>query len=297
MKNNESTHQMNDKNGIIFDVTTEEYEEKVLAVSEEKTVVVDFWAEWCAPCRMLGPILEKVVRTFNGSVLLAKVNVDENQELAMLNGVQSIPAVKIFRNGVIAEEFVGALPEHEVVKLITSAAGDENSSVLVQANSLLDSAQNDEAEPLFQSILEKDPQNTDACIGLAKIAMNRNAIEKAKNILAAIDEGDDRYREAEALRNIMDCFQVCIDSGGFDTSKEHVVELNDDLRYQYELACCHITRREYRSALEILYAVIAKNRNYEDGKVKVIMLSLFEIIGQSNELTREYREKLARVLF
>lgn len=107
-----------DMEGVVFDVNQENFEKEVIEKSKEKPVIVDFWASWCMPCVILKPILEKVVEEFEGKVLLAKVNVNENQELAMKYGVMSIPNVKMFKNGKIVDEFIGTRPENFVRKWI-----------------------------------------------------------------------------------------------------------------------------------------------------------------------------------
>ena len=158
---------------LIYDVSSDDFNEKVIKASLRKTIVVDFWAEWCSPCKMLGPVLEDVVKSFNGKVSLAKVDIDGNQELAVMYGIQSIPAVKIFKDGEPVEEFIGVLPEHEILRIITSVAGNEADDEVGLADKLYIEGSLKEAETMYKSVLENNKKHSGALIGLAKIAVKK----------------------------------------------------------------------------------------------------------------------------
>jgi putative thioredoxin len=150
---------------FIIHVTEADFEYQVLAYSAQAPVVVDFWAEWCAPCRTLGPMLENLAREGQGSFRLAKVNVDENQNLALRYAVRSIPAVKAFRNGKMIAELIGLQPEPRLREFIRSIAPSQNDLLVEKANSLLDLLRAQEAEKSFRQVQEKSPENTAALLG------------------------------------------------------------------------------------------------------------------------------------
>lgn len=287
---------MNGGNSI-YEVTAKDFAEKVIAASHERVVVVDFWAEWCAPCKMLAPILERVVRSLGGRVALAKVNTDENQDLAYEFGIQSIPSVKIFHRGAVAEEFVGVLPEHEITALITSIAGDEIEDHIVRAAGLAGEGRLDEAETLLLSVLAEKPKHTGALIGLARIAIEQHDTTRARELLGSIGEFEKPYDEAQALLAHMEFEEICAKAGGLDACQARYTEEPGNLDVLYNLGCCFAGNSRYREAFDVFFTVMGKSMDYRSGAARKAVLSLFNIVGQTSDLTAEYREKLARLLF
>ena len=285
-------------NDVIFDVDQQEFNEKVVTASLEKTVVVDFWAAWCAPCKMLGPVLEKVVRSFGGNVLLAKVDIDKNQAIATQLGIRSIPTVKIIKDGAIVQDFVGVLPEEQIRAMLEAIVGDaQGGDDLAAAEQLAEEGRYDEASAIYEAVLAEDPKQDKAVIGLARVAIKRGDAESARARLSAIDELSDAYDEAKALLTGLDFLTVCgtVDdrnglAGRFEADR-------GDLEAGYSLGCCYAAEGKYREAFETFLAVIARDRDYGDGKARNAMLSLFGIVGQESDLTGEFRRKLANVLF
>ncbi|HDY86835.1 MAG TPA: thioredoxin [bacterium] len=280
-----------------YDVNSDEFDEKVIAASMERVIVVDFWAEWCGPCKMLGPILENVVKSFNGKVLLAKVDVDANQELALLYGIQSIPAVKVFKSGKLAEEFVGVMSEQEVKRIITSVAGDEIDEIVDHADKLLKEDRQKEAEKLYKSVIERNKDHPGALIGLAKIAIKNDDLERAKELLNTVDESVEQYNEARSLLAIINFSKVCNKAGGLEKSRESVEKTPGNLDLLYNLGCCYAVSSLYKEAFETFFSIIERNKDFGNGKAKDAILFLFNIVGQKSELTAENRGRLARILF
>lgn len=282
---------------FIFDVRTRDFANRVIKASMEKPVLVDFWADWCAPCKMLGPLLENVVASYGGKVLLAKVNVDENRELASQLGIQSIPTVKIFLNGEIADEFTGAITENEIRGIIDSLTVSDTEELLAYADKLIEQEQFDEAESVYATILETAPDNSTARIGLARLKILKGEDAAAEKLLNDIPETDSRYQEAQSLLGLFEFVKISEENGGLEKWTEAVEKNPEDLEARYMLGCCHAANSSFREAFELFFSIFKKDRKFGDGKARQAMLTLFTVLGPANELTEEYRRKLAMELF
>lgn len=280
-----------------MEVNAGDFYQNVVEASHKKVIVVDFWADWCAPCKVLGPLLDKVVATFGGRVILAKVNIEQNQELAVQYQVQSIPSVKIFSKGDVVEEFVGALPENQIASIIASVAGDENSEILHQADAYLDSGKLSEAEALYKSVLAETADQSGALIGLSRIAILNDDSNQAGDYLSQVSDMDDRHDEVQSLLETLDFIKVCSASGGIENSITQAESNADDLESHYNLGCCYAANKSYDKALDSFLTVVKRDNHYGDGKARNAMLTLFTILGQDSDLTKKYRDLLARALF
>ena len=281
----------------IYEVSMENFQEAVIDASYQRIIVVDFWAEWCAPCRMLGPILERVVVSMGDRIALAKVDVEQNQQIAMQFRVQSIPAVKIIHEGRIIQEFTGAQPENEIRRIIAEVAGDPNEDALVNADLLARDGQYDEAENIYRTLLEQEPDDSKATIGLGRLAILKGNTEEARSLLSSIDEMDDQHDTAEILLSTLQFSEVCSREGGMEAIKSRLERDPDNLDARYALGCCYAVSNDYENALKEFLTIIKRNQSYDDGTARKAMLNLFSILGTESELTVRYRELLAREIF
>ena len=206
-----------------IDVTDATFETEILQRSTTTPVVVDLWAPWCGPCKVLGPILEKVVDATNGKVVLAKVNVDENPGLAQAFRVQGIPAVFAIRDGQVVDAFQGALPEREIERFVASLLPTENDEQLARLV-----AAGDEAS--LEAALQIDPGHEPAVVALANLYTERGEGERALALLARVPETDDVRRAAAAARVSMR------PADDFDDRLAELIERvkgDDDARQQF----------------------------------------------------------------
>jgi len=174
---------------FILDVDEATFETQVVLKSFEVPVVVDFWAPWCGPCRVLSPILERVAIEAGGDFVLAKVNVDENPNLSIRYGVHGIPAVKAFRNGELAAQFHGAQPERTVRKFIEQLTPSEAEQAVEQAHSLLATRHYPEAEAAYREVFEQDETNSEAALGLVESLLIQGKGSEALSILQNFPPG------------------------------------------------------------------------------------------------------------
>lgn len=288
-------------NRFVFDVSMEEFVEKVVKVSHETPVMVDFWAEWCAPCKMLSPVLEKVVESFKGSVLLAKVDIDSNQQLAVHLGIKSIPAVKVFKDGAIVDEFVGVIPEPDIVKMIKSIIGDGDDASLEdslnEADRLISIGKFEEADKIYRIVLSMDTKNLQAFGGIGRIALMKEGPEGARAVLGSLDELERENTAIKAVTALIEFHETCGGCGSPEKCEAEYAKKPSDKDLRFRLGCCYAVNMKYREAFEAFLAILAKDMNYGEGKAKKALVSMFDIAGQSSPMTTEFRKKLANLLF
>jgi putative thioredoxin len=282
-------------NQSTIDVGEEDFEAAVLDRSTEVPVLVDFWAPWCGPCRVLGPVLEKLASEYAGEFLLAKVNVDENPTLAGALGIQSIPAVKLFRDGQIASEFTGALPEPMVREFLSKflpSAADKQAQEAVQ---LEHEGKISEAKNLYESVLKSEPNNARALLGLGRVLANEGNVSQALEQLDKVPIVADERKEADRL-----IARLKLQQGGAQDASALRAKLQsnpDDLGTRFELAQALAGMEKYEEALSEFLTIIKTDRGFRDDGARKAMIQIFEVLGPENPLTDKFRAELARVLF
>ncbi len=273
----------------IFDSSEATFENDVIRRSEETPVVVDFWAPWCGPCRVLGPTLERLANESDGAFYLAKVNVDENPQLSMRFGVQGIPAVKAFRDGKVVNEFVGAQPEPRVREFLKEIAPTEADQAVEDAASMLATRHWAEAEERYRVVLDSQPGNSAAALGLIKALVAQGKGDAALSYIEDFPSGDEivEVQQLEALARLMS--EVEGGNGHLD---------EDDLfDAQYWQAARLLAKGQHAAGMDGLLEVLRTDKKYRDGEPRKVMLGIFALLGEDDPLTREYRDGLANVLF
>jgi putative thioredoxin len=266
-----------------MDVTAASFEREVLEASATVPVVVDFWAPWCAPCRALAPILEKLEREYGGRFRLAKVNLDDNPDIAAAIGVRSIPDVVAFRDGKAVARFLGAQPESRVRAFIDA---------LLPSSSELARLEGGEAS--LREALALDPANDVARLDLAELLVEEGKSDEAERLLAEVQDNTALNARRDALRA----------AAGFARGGESEQALRsrlagdpDDLEARYALAQRHAAARGYREAMDELLAIVRKDKNWRDGEARKQLLALFTLAAADQDLVTEFRRKLATALY
>lgn len=290
---------------LVKDSSMATFMQDVIEASREVPVLVDFWAPWCAPCKTLTPVLEKVVRAAGGKVKLVKVNIDEpqNQPLAQQLRIQSIPAVYAFQDGQPVDGFMGALPESQVKQFIERLAGGEMAGdpveeALEQGREALEAGDLELAQQAFAAVLQQEPENAAAIGGLLRCMVASDALDKAKEMLARVPAklaDDEEIKGARAAIELAERSQAAAGQVGELAAKVEANPKDHQARYDYALALLGAHRRE--EAVDQLLDIVRQDRKWNDEAARKQLVELFDTFGQTDPLTIETRRRLSSILF
>jgi putative thioredoxin len=279
----------------IKDITDEEFRAEVIDRSRDVPVVVDFWAEWCGPCRILGPTLEKLAREYQGKFILAKLDVDRNPRHAQAFGVRGIPTVIAFRKGQIASEFSGALPEASVRQFIDSICPSE-------ADELFEAAESEspdkaaEREAFYRRALGIDVNHQGAMLGLAEILVARGDTGEAEPLVAKLVPGGPFAERIEKVASKLKLSEWTASESEKEL-RTRIAANEDPGPSRLELGKLLASEKRYPEALEVLFEAAQSSPELAQGEAKELMVEIFHVIGVRSPLADDYRAKLARLLY
>lgn len=273
--------------------------QQLLDASFQVPILVDFWADWCQPCKTLMPLLAKLAVEYQGGFILAKVNSDEHQQLAAQFGVRSLPTVKVLKGGTVVDEFTGALPEAELRKFINKHRVRRTESYRQQALGLYESGDIPAAINLMQQVVQHEPDFYEAVVELAGMLIQHGQADEAETLLmavppAAIDNQVVSQLLAEVKKAKLQAQVVGIDTSALE---QRLAENPDDLATMLELAKLRVAMDEFEAGLALYFSVHKKDSQFQDGAGKKGMFSTFEIMGAGNPLVKRYRNKLFALLY
>jgi putative thioredoxin len=268
------------------DVSEATFPELVLERSKQKPVVVDFWAPWCGPCRVLGPVLEREVGALGDRVEMVKINTDENQGLAQAFHIQGIPAVKAFRDGKVVAEFVGARPAPFVKSWLAGLAPSAAVESLATATAALREGRQAEAEAALRPLIDDPETRDEARLRLARLLIGSGRAGEAGALVAGIDP---RSAASSAVEGIERLIGLAGESAAPAADPESV-------EARWARATSAIARADFATALEQLLEIVSRNRKFKDDGARLAMLSVFDQLGGEDPLTQDYRRKLQIVI-
>jgi putative thioredoxin len=275
----------------VFDVTDDTFAIAVLERSRTIPVVVDFWAPWCGPCRVLGPIIEKVAAEYGDDVALVKLNTDENPQVSMQYRIQGIPAVKAFVDGRVAAEFTGAVPEAQVRAFFKRLAPSPEEKAAREAEELA-SQDPAAAERRFRDVLSKSPNNVEAIVGLGAILLDRGELDAADDLL----ERAPTDRRAKVMRHHI-FLERFAEKHASEDLKGEAIRNPGDPRARYRWGVMLAADGRMDESLDELLESVRLDRNFADAAARKAMLAVFDIVGLDHPVTREYQRLLSTILF
>ena len=287
---------------LVKDSNDAEFVNDVIEASKTALVVVDFWAPWCGPCRTLGPIIERVVKSFNGSVKLVKINVDENHHFSGQLRVQSIPAVFAFKDGQPVDGFMGALPESQVKAFIekhvtVDGDGDAIGKMLESATESMSLGDIGGAAQSYAQILQVDAKNTKALAGLARCYVMSGDIENASGTLAMVDTKDANDQEVLAVKGLIAIADNVKDAPEVDAAKKAAEANPNDLEAKYNYAKALVNNGDYATAIDEIFVIMKSDLDWNDKAARKLLLQVFDALGSQSDLTKSGRRRLSSLLF
>jgi putative thioredoxin len=289
---------------LIKETTTQTFVKDVIEESRRQPVLIDFWAEWCGPCRQLTPILEKAVRNAKGKVKLVKMNIDQHPAIPGQMGIQSIPAVIAFVNGQPADGFMGAIPESQVNAFIekltkgVTAPGEPNiAEILKEAEAVLAEGDAEGAAQIYAEVLALDATNIAALAGLSKCYVTSGAIEQAKQTLAMVPESKRNDAAVKAVQAAIDLAEQAQSVGPVAELEQKVAANPLDHQARFDLATALNAMGKRAEATTQLLEIVKRDRKWNDDGARKQLVQLFEAWGGADEATIDGRKRLSTILF
>jgi putative thioredoxin len=277
------------------DASTADFNQAVIEASREVPVLVDFWAPWCGPCRVLGPVLEELAEEYQGKFRLVKVNSDDNPELSRQFGVRGIPNVKAFVDGELVDEFVGARPKSGVRDFIENLLPSQGDLLCAQAAQAQAAGDTDGALRLLAQAAAVEPRNDDVHVARAELLLALGRTDEAEQAAAEISP---LASQAPRVTRLMAQLRFARGAAGADAQAlaQRIDADPADLDARLQLAHAHVQAQHYEPAMEQLLEIIRRDRKWNQEAGRKTMLAIFDLLGGQDELVGRYRRMLAATL-
>ena len=285
---------------FVIDINQDQFVEEVVEKSKTTPVIVDFWAPWCGPCKQLTPILENLVNKKNGKVILAKINVDENQGIAGQLNIQSIPTVYGFVDGKPIDAFQGAQPENKIEeminKLIDATPGNEIPKLLEEADNLFKDQKFEEAQKVYEALVGMDPGNPKVISGLLRCLVQLKKYDDAKEMMESLDDETLKDEEILKINKLLSNLEKN-EGGDIEELKSVVTDDPNNKEKRFELAEKYLSLNETELGFNELLIIFEKDPKWNDEAAKKKLLEFFDLLGFNDPNVLEARKRLSSLMF
>ena len=280
----------------VADVTQSDFDTLVLNRSHTTPVLVDFWASWCAPCKMLMPVLARLADQYQGRFYLAKVNTDVERELATRYGIRSLPTVKLFKDGAVVDEFMGVQPEPVIREIIDRHAPRPSDALLREARQALEGKQTRKAADILKRALDMEPENDHVRMELAGLLLAEGHMEDGERMLDSLSHTAKSAPEAVAMLARLEIAHIAAGSPAPDELERILAAKPEASEARYQLSAHKVLQGDYESALALLLEIVRHDRRFRDDAARKTMLTIFTLLGGKGDLVKRYRNQLSMAL-
>ncbi len=279
----------------VVEVTAENFQAVILEGSMVQPVLVDFWAEWCQPCKTLMPMLAKLADEYQGGFVLAKINTEQQQELAGQFQIRSIPACKLFVNGQMVDEFTGALPEEQIRTFLDKHVSQESDNFAGEVQQLLQQGDADAAADLIAQALKENPADSRAIIAFAQLKASIGEGDAAQQALDSLPEDEQKKPEVAAMRAQIVFDEVTVNAPPLEELEKTIAADAGNSEARYQLAAQLVMHNQLEAALDQLLILLQKDRSYGDDAARKAMIRVFDILGD-HPIAAKYRSRMFGLL-
>ncbi len=280
----------------IYEINEQNFEQIIIQGSHQVPILVDFWADWCQPCKTLMPMLAQLANEYQGKFVLAKINTEEQQAIASQFGIRSIPTVKLFKDGQEIDEFAGALPESEVRAFLDKHLPRESDGFVEQAGQAMAAGDNESALQLLDQAQKVDPGNPKIILMMAEIHTNNGNLEAANTCLDALPPAEQDSPMAVQLRERIHFEQVAADAPPVDELQARLATDENDSDARLQLANLLIASQDYENAMEQLLTLMQKDAAFADNAARTTLLKVFDILA-GDPVVNRYRNRMFNMLY
>jgi len=285
------------ENTNIIDVTETEFNDKVIEASEYKLIIVDFWAPWCGPCKQLTPILEKIISKLGDKITLVKINIDENQQIAAQLRIQSIPTVYAFKNKQIVNAFQGVIPEGQIIEFIEKCLGSKINEDFTEFYNEIESAMaENKFEETKDTLLEFISKNSDEIKGICFYLECLIELKQFEEVRVFISSLEKDVQEKEEVKQVLKKMEIVENNSSGPNIDELLSKLEsepDNIDLVLEISDKYFSMKEYENGMDLLLKNYPKNKE----SIKNKMVEFFDVLGNTDQVTIQYRKKLSQLMF